>query len=129
MQDCGGSLDVGEFSAVLKKLTPDIQEADVETSFKQVGAEAGVINVVGLAKWVRMMFSEESQQDFEAGMNQLLEGDIPTLAPGITDQSWVSLIGREVLARKLFETFDADKSGFMDLQEFTALFQVCKIPN
>ena len=50
-----------------------------------MGAEGGEINVVGLARWVKMMFAEESQADFEAGMKEML-GVIPelaTLAPGV----------------------------------------------
>ena len=71
-----------EFTAVLRRANPDVQEADIAKTFDEIGAKDGEIDVVGLAKWLVLTFKDLSAEEFNGGMQQLVPAQ---LAEGATE--------------------------------------------
>ena len=71
-----------EFTAVLRRVNADVQEADIAKTFDEIGAKDGEIDVVGLAKWLALTFKDLSAEEFDEGMQKFVPAQ---LAEGATE--------------------------------------------
>eukprot|EP00658_Telonema_sp_P-2_P082613 TRINITY_DN8765_c0_g1_i5.p1 TRINITY_DN8765_c0_g1~~TRINITY_DN8765_c0_g1_i5.p1 ORF type:complete len:1536 (-),score=309.24 TRINITY_DN8765_c0_g1_i5:217-4824(-) len=83
-----------------------------------VNATEGRIDIVAFYRWVQMMFGECTDVEFDVGIDDLVTS---SGAQNIcSDQTGLSASSR-LWASKLFNLYDADKSGDMSVTEFTKL--------
>ena len=70
-EDGSGEIDVDEFLVILRVLDPTLEVADVEGTFKAVGA-SGALDKEHFWKWCCNMFGDMSDDDFVTQIKQLL---------------------------------------------------------
>eukprot|EP01043_Picozoa_sp_COSAG02_P005658 COSAG02_NODE_155_length_33066_cov_32.167562_2_plen_889_part_00 len=128
-QDGGGTLDVEEFTAAVRKSgveAKDISDADLQATFQAVDDDgSGEVDGDEFAAWLVKLDKEaERARTKGKALSEKKKAQLECM-DAIRDASeeFVAVLGWQ----KLFEKFDDDGSGGLDAQEFTEVVRSCRI--
>ena len=114
-KDASGDMSIAEFTGLCRKYDPTMSEASVQLTFETSGAVGGKITLQQFLQWCVTMFGTDDGP-FEDSIRELLSESADAM-------SRMMPASRRQLANHIFRSYDADNSGYFDLQEFTFLYR------
>ena len=110
--DHSGMLDAKEFTVLLQKMEPEVDESAVLETFEAVGASEGGLDLLQLCQWMHNMFEGSSHEEFREGIEGLLQiKDDGVMSPSDDREDQMAPMGATTVASAAMTAIRAGMSS------------------